>query len=170
MDISESQPRTRSSVVGLAVLRERSIRSFEVLWTLVAKDEAMKYQLKWFAPVLLVAFAMGCSGSAPAPTDAEMGVASPKAALAEAVKAATEDLKAEIEDEGTDGLASSVGIYLENLGGYETDAAASGSGETFAKIKAAAEELKTMASGSASKDDLKAKIDEMLKLTDELGS
>jgi len=130
----------------------------------------MKNQLKWFAPVLLVVFAVGCSGSAPAPTDAEMGIASPAAALAQSVKTDTEDLKAALEDEGTEGFASAVGIYLENLGGYEADAAAAGSTETFAKLKAAAEELKTKASGSASKDDLKAKVDEMINMAGELGS
>ena len=160
----------RSSLVGVAVFRERGIRSLELSWILVSKDTVMRYQLTWLVPVLLLVFAMGCSGSAPVPTDAEMGIASPQAALAEAVKTATEDLKASMEGEGVEGLASSVNGYLENLSGYANDPAAAGMADSIGKLKAAAEELKTMASDSASKDDVKTKIDEMVELAGSLGS
>ena len=128
----------------------------------------MKYQLQWLAPVLLVTFALGCSGSTPAPTDAEMGISSPQAALAQSVKIDIEDLQACIDDEGAEGLAGGMAGFIENLSGYGSDPAAAQSADTFAKIKQAAEELQTMASGSASKKDLKAKIAEMLTLADSL--
>lgn len=126
----------------------------------------MKHQLHLLAPTVLVLFTLGCTGSKPAPTDAEMGVSSPQAALAQSLKTDIDDLKTTLDDEGVESLSSGMGTFMENLGGYESDAAAANASDVFAKIKAAAEELQTMAAGSASKDDLKAKIDEMSTLAD----
>ena len=129
----------------------------------------MKHQLHCLAPIVLALVASGCSSSsAPAPTDAEMGISSPQAALAESVKTDIQDLQATLDDEGKEAVASTVDSFIENLGGYESQAAAADSADAFAKLKAAGEELQTMAKGSASKDDLKAKIDEMLTLADGL--
>ena len=79
-----------------------------------------------------------------------------------------ESLRTTIDDEGVGALPSGVEGLVENLEGYESAPGASQSAETFAKLKQAAQELKTAAEGSASKQELQAKIDQMLSLADSL--
>jgi hypothetical protein len=125
----------------------------------------MKYLLGMLAGTALVMLLLGCESG---PTDEELGVSSPEGAVAESVKADVEDLQSMLEAEGVRALASEMESFMENLEGYESDPGAAQSADTFAKLKQAAQELQTLASGSATEEAVKAKIDEMLSLADSL--